>query len=80
MHGAVNVFFLDVDLNGCPNRPYWIGMTKEDMSFEQAIQVTYNLLVLCLLQFGSLIFLMIPLQFKCRMPIFKQLSFIFQSD
>ena len=63
-----------------PNRPFWIGMTEEDISFEQAMQVTYNLLLLCLLQFGSLIFLMIPLQFKCHMPIFKQLSFIFQSD
>ena len=52
-------------------------MTKEDISFEQAIQVTYNLLLLFFLEFVSLIFLMLLLQFKCHMPIFKQLSFIF---
>ena len=63
-----------------PNRPFWAGLTEENISFEQSIQVTYNLLLLCLLEFGSLIMLMIALQIKCEMPIFKHLSFILQED
>ena len=63
-----------------PNRPYWIGLTKNGISFKEAQQVTSNLLLLCLLEFGTLIMLMLVLQFKCDMPIFKQLSFILQRD
>ena len=51
-----------------PNRAYWVRLTENDISFEQAIKVTY-LLLLALLRFISLIMLMMVLQFKCDMPV-----------
>ena len=63
-----------------PNRQYWFGLQSHEFSHQQAITVSYSLLFLFLLEFISLLSLMIILKWKCNMPIFRQLVFILRKD